>query len=145
MAPFVWRPLSLQVFGRSSKNPAENAVRLPNGPPGKPDGLPDWPDLNGLQQERSPTICPSSLMPLLYAAIGLGEGWQGFEKPDSEFERRMRLFGVEHKHGTPSIAAGDVTPLKAKITITGIHANLNNTIMPSGDMAKHDRKPIGGR
>jgi hypothetical protein len=84
-------------------------------------------------------------MLLLYAAIGLGEGWQGFEKPDSEFESRMRLFGVEHKHGTPSIAAGDVTPLKAKITITGIHANLNNTIMPSADMAKHDRKPIGGR
>jgi hypothetical protein len=81
-------------------------------------------------------------MLLLYAAIGLGEGWQGFEKPDSEFERRMRLFGVKHKHGTPSIAAGDVTPLKAKITITGIHANL---IMPSADMAKHDRKPIGGR
>jgi hypothetical protein len=46
---------------------------------------------------------------------------------------------------TPSIAAGDVTLLKAKITITGIHANLNNTIMPSADMAKHDRKPIGGR
>jgi hypothetical protein len=82
MAPFVWRPLSLQVFGRSSKNPAENAVRLPNGPPGKPDGLPDWPGLNGL-----PTTCPNSLM-LLYAANGLGEGVKNFDSIPVPVARR---------------------------------------------------------
>ena len=64
----VCRPLSRQVLARSSKNPAGNAVRLPNGRPGKPEGLPLWPSLNGL-----PTMCPISLMPL-YSANGLGEG-----------------------------------------------------------------------
>jgi hypothetical protein len=62
------RPLSL--FGRRYLF----EVRLPNGLPGRPEGLPDWPGLNGL-----PTICPNSLM-LLYAANGLGEGWRGRAK-----------------------------------------------------------------
>ena len=48
------------------------AVRLPNGLPGRPEGLPLWPRLNGL-----PTTClvHSCCFMLL---MRLGEEWRGF-------------------------------------------------------------------
>src|SRR5262249_22979655 len=42
-AVLVCRPLSLQVFAKSSKKSAEKVWPEPTGLPGKPEGLPDTP------------------------------------------------------------------------------------------------------
>src|SRR5262249_4822483 len=60
----VCRPLSLQVFARSSKKPAEKVWREPAGLPGKPEGLPDTPLGKGFLTTRD----TSSFM-LVYVAI----------------------------------------------------------------------------
>src|SRR5262249_47769354 len=48
----VCRPLSLQVFARSSKKPAEKVRREPAGLPGKPEGSPDTPLGHGFLTTR---------------------------------------------------------------------------------------------
>src|SRR5262249_23566664 len=67
--PMVCRPLSLQVFARSSKKPAEKVWREPADLPGKPEGLPDAPLGQGF-----PTTRDTSSFMLVLCSIGLGEG-----------------------------------------------------------------------